>query len=101
MNQLIITVLGGLAVVSIASLMGISDKVNITVRGGKVRKTGKWIIIFSILMILSGLYLCSQHSLPQGGYDLNAIETIYGITLIGYGVIAFGIGKFITWFQKS
>jgi len=101
MGQLIITIIGGLAVMFIASLLGISEKMTITVQGGKIRKTGKWVIILSILMILFGLYLCSQNPLKEGGYDMNKIKTVYGLTLIGYGVIIFGIGKFIAWFQRS
>jgi len=88
MNELIVTVIGGLIVAFIASLFGWGSGRSTVVQGVKVRKSGKIIMIVSVLMILGGL------SLAGSG------EQLYGYTLAGYGVLFFFVGKVVAWFQR-
>ncbi len=100
MTQLIITVAGGIIVAIVVGWFDLGGSTRVMVQGVKVKKTGKWMIIFSIAMILTGLILCSKNTLPQGGYDLHASSTLYGLTLILYGGIIFVVGKIVAWFQR-
>lgn len=101
MSSLIITVVGGLLVIIIASWFGLGGNTKVTVHGGgKVKKTGKWIIIISVVMILGGLVWAGSGSPAQGGLDFNKPVTLYGLTLAGYGLIFFFVGKVVAWFQK-
>ncbi len=88
MNTLLITVVGGLIVAFIASLFGWGGGRSTFVQGVKIRKSGKIIIIISVLMILGGLSWAGSGS------------PLYGYTLAGYGVLFFIIGKIVAWFQK-
>lgn len=88
MNELVITIIGGLAVAFIASLFGWGAGRSTVVQGVKVRKSGKIIMIISALMILGGL-----------AWAGNGNE-VYGYTLAGYGVLFFLIGKVVAWFQR-
>ncbi len=87
MNELLITVIGGLIVAFVAGIFGMSGNRSTMIQGVKVRKTGKWIILISIAMILGGLYWANSSQL-------------YGYTLAGYGLIFFVIGKIVAWFQR-
>ena len=88
MNELIITIVGGLVVAFLAWMFGISGgKSKVVVQGIRVRRTGKWIILFSVLMILGGLAWANS-------------SQVYGYTLAGYGVLFFLVGKVVAWFQK-
>jgi hypothetical protein len=101
MGQLFITIIGGLIVAAIASWFGFSGSTKVTIHGGhKVKKTGKWIILISVVMILSGLAWAGSGSPAQGGLDFNKPVTLYGLTLAGYGLIFFFVGKVVAWFQK-
>lgn len=86
MNELLTTIIGGLVVAFIAALLGWSGGRNTVVQGVKVKRTGKIIIIVSVLMILGGLAWADTNQL-------------YGLTLAGYGLIFFIIGKIVAWFQ--
>jgi hypothetical protein len=102
MSELIITVVGGLLVIVIASWFGLGGSTNVTVHGGgRVKKTGKWIILISVAMILGGLAWAGSNSPTQGGFDFNHPGTVYGMTLAGYGILFFIIGKIVAWFQKT
>ena len=67
-------------------------------------------IIFDFLISIAG-GLAVNHLIPilkdkfiraqLWGYDLNNPSTVYGLTLAGYGVIFFFIGKIVAWFQKN
>ncbi len=101
MQNLIITVIGGLLVVVIASWFGLGGNTKVTVQGGgKVKKTGKWIILISVAMIFGGLAWAGSNSPAQGGFDFNQPSTVYGLTLAGYGILFFVIGKVVAWFQR-
>ena len=100
MEQLIYTVIGGVLIAIISTILGIGGTKRVVIHGNPVRKTGKWIIIVSILMIFGGLAWAGSNSPTQGGFDFSKPGTIYGLTLTGYGVLAFIIGKIIAWFQK-
>jgi hypothetical protein len=50
MSQLLISVVGGLLVIIIAAIFGLGGT-KVTIQGGgKIKKTGKWIIIISVVM---------------------------------------------------
>jgi len=101
MEQLIITVVGGLLVLAIASWFGFGGSTKVTVHGGgKAKKTGKWIIIISVAMVLGGLAWAGSNAPAGGGVDFSRPTTIYGLTLAGYGLLFFFVGKIIAWFQK-
>ncbi len=101
MNQLFITVIGGLIVAAIASWFGFGGSTKVTIHGGhRVKKTGKWIIIISVVMILGGLAWAGSGSSAKGGLDFNNTKTLYGLTLAGYGLIFFFVGKVVAWFQR-
>lgn len=100
MNNLLITIVGGVIVAIIVAWFGIGGTKHVTVHGSPVRKTGKWIILVSILMILGGLAWAGNNTLPQGGVDFSKPGSIYGLTLAGYGVLAFIVGRIVAWFQK-
>ena len=51
-------------------------------------------------MILGGLAWAGSGSPAQGGLDFNKPITLYGLTLAGYGLIFFFVGKVVAWFQK-
>lgn len=101
MSDLIITVVGGLLVIIIASLIGLGKNTKVTVSGGgKVKRTGKWIILISITMILGGFAWAGSNSPTQGGFDFSKPGTIYGLTLAGYGLLFYFVGKVTAWFQR-
>ncbi len=100
MTQLLITVTGGIIVAVIVAWFGIGGTKHITVHGSPVRKTGKWIIFFSVIMIIAGLAWAGHNSPPEGGFDFNKPGTVYGITLACYGLIGFIIGWIVAWFQR-
>ncbi len=101
MEQLIYTVIGGVLIAIITTIFGIGKTTQVVVSGNKVKKTGKWIIIVSVLMILGGLSWAGSNSPPQGGLDFSKPGTIYGLTLAGYGVWAFIVGRIVAWFQRN
>jgi len=97
MSNLFINVIGGLIVVIIATWLGIGGSTKVIVQSnGRIKKTGKWIIIISVAMILSGLIWAGSNSPVQGGFDLNKTGTVHGLTLTGYGALLFFIGKIIS-----
>jgi len=101
MKELLFTIIGGVIVAIIVSWFGIGGTKHVSVHGSPIRKTGKWIIFFSVLMILGGLAWAGSNSPSQGGFDWDKPGTLYGLTLAGYGVIAFIVGKIVAWFQRS
>jgi hypothetical protein len=101
MSQLFITVVGGLLVVIIAALFGFGGTTKVSVLdGGKVKKTGKWIIIISVVMFFIGLSLCKKSDPTQWGFDLNIPSTLYGVTIMLYAGLFFFVGKIVAWFQR-
>ena len=101
MEQLIYTVIGGVLVTLITAKLGIEGTKRVVVNGSPVRKTGKWIIVFSVIMMIGGLAWAGSNSPTQGGFDFSKPGTIYGLTLASYGVLAFIIGRIVAWFQKN
>lgn len=100
MKDLIYPIITGVVVLLIGSWFNIGNTHNIQVRSGKVRKTGKWIMIISVAMAFAGLVLISQNSPPQGGIDFHNWKSGLGLLAIISGIIGYFIGKFIAWFQK-
>lgn len=99
MDQLLIQVLGGVIVAIIAGWFGVGGTTRVVVHGTKVRRTGKWIIIISVVMIFIGLaWMGNGH--PQSMDDWFKPPTVYGFTLALYGLLFFFIGKVVAWFQK-
>src|SRR5882672_1960525 len=98
MSELFVQIIGGLIVAILAFFFGISgNRTKVVVQGTRVRKTGKWIIFISVLMILGGLTWAGSGSPSQGGFDFNKPATIYGLTLAGYGFIFLIVGKIVAW----
>ncbi len=101
MSQLVITVIGGLLVAIIAAWFGIGGPTKVALQGGyKPKKTGKWIIIISVVMFFVGLSLCEKTDPTQWGFDMSIPNTVYGVTLMLYSVLFFFAGKIVAWFQK-
>ena len=102
MSNLIVTIIGGVVVAILVSLLGIGKNKTpvIVTHGFKVRRTGKWIMIISSVIIIWGFLLLGNNSDPTAGINFNNRQTIYGFTLIFWGVIIFIVGKVIAWFQK-
>lgn len=97
MNGLMTTIIGGVIVAIIVAIFNIGGTKHVSVHGLPVRKTGKWIIIISILMILGGLAWAGKNpSSPQGGFDLSNS----GVIVAMYGLIMLVVGKVVAWFQK-
>lgn len=100
MEQLIIQIIGGVIVAVIATWLGIGKSHKVIIHhAGPTRRTGKWIILISILMIFGGLAWMSN-GYPQNFSGWIKPPTVYGFTLASYGVIFFIIGKVVAWFQK-
>jgi hypothetical protein len=100
MNELLISVVGGLLVIIIAATFGLGGT-KVTVQGGgRIKKTGKWIIIISVVMFLFGLSLLKKNDPTQWGFDLNIPSTLYGVTIMLYSGLFFVVGKIIAWFQR-
>ncbi len=96
MSQLFINIIGGLIVVIIAAWLGIGGTTRVVVHGNQSGKAGKWIIIISVVMILSGLFVIGKNPTPTTGIDFNNPGTL----LVGYGIIFFIVGRIIAWFQR-
>jgi hypothetical protein len=90
MSQLIFTIIGGVITAVVVSWFGIGGTKRVVVHGTKVRRSGKWIIFFSVIAIIAGL--------SWAGSD--PINQTYGYTLAGYGALAYITGRIIAWFQK-
>lgn len=101
MDQLFIQVVGGFIVAILVALFNIGGTKVTVVRAAKTSKTGKWIIIISVIMILVGLALMGQNAPQKVGLDFNKLQTMIGLTLVGYGILALIVGKIVAWFQKS
>ncbi len=101
MSELLITIISGVIVAIIVAWFGIGGTKHVTIHGSPVRKTGKWIIFFSIIAIFGGLAWAGHYSLPQGGLDFSKHGTVYGIALASFGLLALIVGKIVAWFQKS
>ena len=99
MSQLLVTVVGGLIVAILIACFGIGST-KVIIQGSKLSKTGKKIILTSVVMIILGVILLGQHPLPRGGYDLTQNSTIYGIALLVSGFLLFIIGRAVAWYQK-
>ncbi len=96
MNELIITIIGGLTVVLVASWLGIGGGTHrVVVHGSNSKKTGKWIIIIAVLMVLVGL---SLNAGTEEGVSLQ--KPTAGSVIAMYGVLFFIVGKVVAWFQK-
>ena len=72
----------------------------ITVEGSQVKKTGKKMVLVAWLMIIIGVVLCGQNSLPHGGFDLSKPGTVYGFGFLEVGAILLFFGSIVAWFQK-
>lgn len=100
MDQLFLQILGGVLVLVIGAWLGVGGTTKVIVYGQRARKSGKWLIIISVAMIVGGLMLCRKADPSQWGYDLNDPHTVYGLTLISYGALLYFVGRVVAWFQK-
>lgn len=100
MKELLLQIIGGVIVAAIAAWFGIGGTKRVVIHHtGRSRRTGKWIILISVVMILGGLSWMGSSN-PQGFNDWLKPPAIYGFTLAGYGVIFLVIGKIVAWFQR-
>lgn len=99
MDQLLMQVVGGVIVAIIAGCFGIGGTTRVISHGTKIRRTGKWIILISVVMIFAGLAWMGNGN-PQSMDDWFKPPAVYGFTLALYGFLFFFIGKVVAWFQK-
>ena len=101
MSELFITVVGGLVVLILGTWLGLGGSTKVRVEEGhKVKKTGKLLILISVLMIIGGLSWAGSNAPAQGGIDLHIPGMLYGVTLAGYGVLLLIVGKIVAWWQR-
>lgn len=93
MKELVFTIISGVIVAIIVSWLGIGGTSHVSVHGSPVRKTGKWIIVLGVLMIIGGLAWAGRNS-------TSGLPAINGYVLAGYGLIFFIAGKVVSWFQR-
>jgi hypothetical protein len=96
MKDLLFQIIGGLIVVLIAAWLGIGGTTKVVVHGGQVRKTGKWIILISVAMILGGLSWHDKLAPTKSIFNFND----WGSLLFGYGILFLIVGKVVAWFQR-
>ena len=84
---------------AIAAWFGIGRTTRVVIHGGRTRKTGKWMILISVAMIIGGLSWMGGGN-PQGPGDWLKPPALYGFTLAAYGVVLLVIGKVVAWFQR-
>ena len=95
MSDLMIQVIAGVIVAIIVSFIGIAHRIKIS-HGTTSAKTGKKIMIISVLAIFIGAYYGGQN-----GWDMESTQSMIGATMVGYGVLFFFIGKVIAWYQRN
>lgn len=102
MSNFILTVISGVAVALLVSWLGIGkDKgCKVLSNGFRVRKTGKWIIIISIIIIIWSFMLMGSNPNPSAGFDLHDSKTSNGLFMLIIGGFLFCVGKVVEWFQK-
>ena len=102
MSNFIVTIISGVLVAILVSWLGIGkDKTPVKFAGGfRVRRTGKWMIIISVILIIWGIILIVNNSNPAAGFNFNNPNSIYGLGLLEVGGILFVVGKIVAWFQK-
>jgi hypothetical protein len=93
-------IIGGVIVAIIVAILGINSTKVVVSHGSVKKKTGRWIIFLSWCAIIVGiLWIGNSSTLHSGGIDLNNHNTLYGLTLLMWGVIALVVGKIIKYFQ--
>lgn len=95
MSDLMIQVIAGVIVAIIVSLVGIGHRVKIS-HGNTSPKTGKKIMILSVVAIFVGAYYGGQN-----GWDMESTQSVIGATIAGYGFLFFIIGKVVAWYQSN
>ena len=90
MRELFFTILGGVITAVIVGWLGLGKSKTVVIQGVKVKKTGKWMIIVSVVMILFGLFIASKGE--------SMIPVGWGIVF--YGFILSFIGGIVAWFQR-
>lgn len=95
MNNILSQIISGIIVALILYWIGLGSNKVIVYNSGKIRKTGKWIIIISILIIIIGLNIGAKQQVNYTG----TISPGYGFAILG-GFLFF-IGKIIAWFQRN
>lgn len=87
MHDWLAAIIGGLVVAFIAWLFGINGSSKTIIQGTRVRRTGKWVIIIAVSMLLGGLYWSNTNQ-------------VAGYTLAAYGALFFIVGRIVAWFQR-
>ena len=78
MSQLLINVIAGLMVLILGTWLGFGGSTKVRVEGGhKVKKTGKLLILISVIMIVGGLAWAGSNAPAQGGIDLSIPGMLY------------------------
>ncbi|OGF19336.1 hypothetical protein A3I35_03045 [Candidatus Falkowbacteria bacterium RIFCSPLOWO2_02_FULL_45_15] len=101
-SNLIVTIISGLVVAAMIYWFGIGGgKTSVVqIQGAKIRKTGKWIILISALIIALGIKLLVDSVSPGEKIDYSNMDSIYAFGVFSLGVMLFIAGKVITWFQR-
>lgn len=95
MSNLVITIIGGLVVAILASWLGLGGSTTVRIRGGaRSSRTGKNIMIFSVIIVFAGLMWASKTTQPSETFTAG-----HGLAICG--VFLFLIGRIIAWYQRS
>ena len=92
MSELFNQIFIGIIVAIILGWLGLGNKKVIVQNGGKVRKTGKLIMLISGISIFVGLIWAGNNPLYKGwhpGYSLSVIS-----------FFVFILGKIVAWWQR-
>ncbi len=102
MENFFIEIIIGIIVATLATWFGLSGgKTTVVIeKGVKIKKTGKKIIIISIIMILGGFILIGNSLDPNNEINYENIKFWMGIAFAGYGVLFYFIGKIVAYYQR-
>jgi len=102
MENFFIEIIIGVIVAALATWFGLSgSKTSVVIKEGvQVKKTGKKIIIVSIIMILGGFILIGNSLDQNNEVDYENIKFWMGVSFAGYGVLFYFLGKIVAWYQR-
>jgi len=94
MNGIFTQVIGGIVLAVILRWLGLNNSSRV-IANNRNRKTGKWIMVISGIIIYIGLIWGGKEQINYHG----TIAPGYGLAITG--LFTFYIGKFIAWWQRS
>lgn len=101
MSEIVKEIIINIITATAVGLLGIGAyKVVVVHKHERTHRGGKKTMIVGFLMIIGGLFWASQSNTSGVGINFSEPKTIYGLTLAGYGLIIFVIGKVVAWYQR-